>query len=605
LGHIHIMRRAIALLALVLISAPVYAANHYVRAAADNTTGNDWTHAYTSLPTSLTRGDTYYIADGNYTSHTFSDADSSTTLITIKYATVADHGTDTGWSSGYTGSGAIVGPGSTGSCPGWNFTTDYYTVDGQTGAGAVGRVTTGYGIQFRCNGPAGNWSTGALQVSGGQHLTFKHIEIDGVTPYQADANGQSRGLQVNDATTRTSNLTLQNSYIHEVGVPIFPFIGSTWVIDHNYFARNHSTAELHAEGIAARGGTDVTISFNVWEDIEGTATIECLYENCINWKVFGNLIIGVDTTHGAVTFNVGDNLADGSYYTGLKFYNNTIYNACPSAASSLRCGVYAENPATTGIDTKNNFFYQIGYGVSLDATEDYNLVWNSYWYGGADAAAHDSWRCLTSAGADPTGNCAGNNNLIPPAATSIFTSPSTYDLTLKSNTVSGLSLIGTNLGTSYNVDINGTTRTNWSIGAYEYPQTGGSPTAVPSPTSLTFSSQQVGTTSGSQLVTLSNGGSTTLNISSIVASGDFALSTTCGSTLAAGSNCNINVTFSPTLTGTRTGSVTITDDAGDSPQSVSLSGTGTAATTNSAPAIGMFAFRRTHNESSVGGSHAR
>jgi len=101
------------------------------------------------------------------------------------------------------------------------------------------------------------------------------------------------------------------------------------------------------------------------------------------------------------------------------------------------------------------------------------------------------------------------------------------------------------------------------------------PTLVPN--SLTFASQQVGTTSGGQAVTLTNLGSSALSISSISATGDFAQTNTCGTSLAAGSNCQITVTFSPTVAGTRTGTVAINDNAAGSPQTVSLSGVATAA----------------------------
>lgn len=95
------------------------------------------------------------------------------------------------------------------------------------------------------------------------------------------------------------------------------------------------------------------------------------------------------------------------------------------------------------------------------------------------------------------------------------------------------------------------------------------------PTSLTFGSQQVGTTSPPQNVTLTNDGSGTLTITSIVASGDFAQTNTCGTTLLVGQDCTIVVTFTPTQTGTRTGAITITDDGTGGPQTVPLTGTGT------------------------------
>lgn len=98
-----------------------------------------------------------------------------------------------------------------------------------------------------------------------------------------------------------------------------------------------------------------------------------------------------------------------------------------------------------------------------------------------------------------------------------------------------------------------------------------------SPSSLTFSIQVVNTTSAAQAVTLTNNGNATLNISSIAVTGDFAQTNNCGATVAVNGTCAINVTFTPTVAGTRTGTLTVTDDAPTSPQTVSLSGTGSAA----------------------------
>jgi subtilisin family serine protease len=102
------------------------------------------------------------------------------------------------------------------------------------------------------------------------------------------------------------------------------------------------------------------------------------------------------------------------------------------------------------------------------------------------------------------------------------------------------------------------------------------PAAVtPSVSSLDFGNQPVGTTSMSQSITLTNTGGTVLTIDDIVASGDFAVETTCGATLDAGASCTITVAFTPTATGAQTGALTISSDAGDGPHTVTLSGTGT------------------------------
>jgi len=95
-----------------------------------------------------------------------------------------------------------------------------------------------------------------------------------------------------------------------------------------------------------------------------------------------------------------------------------------------------------------------------------------------------------------------------------------------------------------------------------------------SPTSLTFSAQTEGTTSAAQSVTLTNTGNASLSITTISATGDFAEKDTCGATVLAGANCTINVTFTPVVSGSRTGSVTITDNAAGSPQTISATGTG-------------------------------
>ncbi len=104
----------------------------------------------------------------------------------------------------------------------------------------------------------------------------------------------------------------------------------------------------------------------------------------------------------------------------------------------------------------------------------------------------------------------------------------------------------------------------------------GSPVVNLSASSLAFGNQVVNTTSGPQVLTLTNVGTGSLTITSIITTGNFAATTTCGGTLAAGANCIINVTFTPLSVASLTGAVTITDNAAGTPHVVTLSGTGTA-----------------------------
>lgn len=113
---------------------------------------------------------------------------------------------------------------------------------------------------------------------------------------------------------------------------------------------------------------------------------------------------------------------------------------------------------------------------------------------------------------------------------------------------------------------------------------GGSSPPAPAPIAslstmgLTFSQQSVGSTSAAQNATLSNTGNALLSISGIALgganSGDFAQTNTCGTSVAAGANCTISVTFTPTATGARSASISITDTASGSPHSFHLAGTG-------------------------------
>ena len=96
------------------------------------------------------------------------------------------------------------------------------------------------------------------------------------------------------------------------------------------------------------------------------------------------------------------------------------------------------------------------------------------------------------------------------------------------------------------------------------------------PTGLTFPAQVVSTTSKAQTVTLTNSGLEALKITKIVASGPFSETNNCGSIVKPGKSCTLTVSFTPTTTGTLNGSISITDNASLSPQTIKLKGTGTA-----------------------------
>jgi hypothetical protein len=83
--------------------------------------------------------------------------------------------------------------------------------------------------------------------------------------------------------------------------------------------------------------------------------------------------------------------------------------------------------------------------------------------------------------------------------------------------------------------------------------------------------------SAAQNVIVTNNGTATLSLTSIAASGDFSQSSACGTSLAAGAKCTIAVTFKPSTLLSRSGALTVTDNASTGTQSVPLTGTGMGA----------------------------
>jgi len=140
---------------------------------------------------------------------------------------------------------------------------------------------------------------------------------------------------------------------------------------------------------------------------------------------------------------------------------------------------------------------------------------------------------------------------------------------------------------------NSTQTVTVSLSGTELPAT---PAIVFSPTSLTFNSENVGSPTAAQPITVTNTGSAPLAISSVSIVGpngaDFPETNTCPmtpATMAVNGVCTISVKFQPTATGPRSASVSVSDNAAGSPQTVGLTGTGTAAGVTLTPSSLMFA----------------
>jgi hypothetical protein len=138
------------------------------------------------------------------------------------------------------------------------------------------------------------------------------------------------------------------------------------------------------------------------------------------------------------------------------------------------------------------------------------------------------------------------------------------------------------------VQLSFTGNTGWSaaqLSEFEVFPGGGStgPTGSPltaSPSSVSFGSETVGSTSSAQSVTVSNPGSAAVSMTSVGITGPFSEGNNCGTSLAAGASCTVTVTFTPTAAGSASGTLSVNSSAPGSPLTVALSGTGTSSNTN-------------------------
>lgn len=124
-------------------------------------------------------------------------------------------------------------------------------------------------------------------------------------------------------------------------------------------------------------------------------------------------------------------------------------------------------------------------------------------------------------------------------------------------------------------------------------------------TSADFGSQVVGTTSGNIGVAVTNTGSGSLVIGTTTLGGpqaaDFVVapgSNCAGATLTAGKACLVVLRFAPLATGARSATLAITHNAGNSPSTVALSGTGTAPAAGASPASLDFGVQQVGGTSS-------
>src|SRR3989344_1794864 len=329
----------------------------YIRDGATSSSCTDWTNACDSLPGTLQRGATYYIADGSYGSYTFDDPVFGTQLITIKKATASDHGTNTGWSSSY-GSGQAVFGGTL------NFNTSYWVFDGQTGGGP-GSWKTGHGFKIEV---LTTESGMGISVERNMHdITLKRFEVQG-----NGGDGGGSGTP-NDAVVLKDNgynINISYAYLHDMGRTIF-FIGADNVrIEYTYTGWYESVSAQHSALASIWRGVatippdwspvrNITFANNVFGGVYGTGGIIMQGDGL---DVYGNVFY----RPAGQTYTVGNGAVGtwgSSALLNARVYNNTFIDLQEKSA----IGGLNNNDTVIAY---NNIFYKSAAGSG--AVYDYN-----------------------------------------------------------------------------------------------------------------------------------------------------------------------------------------------------------------------------------------
>lgn len=431
--------------------------------ATGDGSGSDWNNTAAFNALSLVRGNTYYVADGGYGSRTFNTPVSGNLVITIKKATVADHGTNIGWNNAL-GDGVAT----------WGsevaFLTSNWVFDGTTRTS----MTSGHGFK--------------IQYAGGfldRHLNFGQafsIEVSNVTVRFVEVAGSGteddsvldRGISAHcgdplkGECNGSSNVTLHKVYVHDMGEStLHMFRVRNLTIEHSWIENNGSTATNHGGGLIVNEGvSNFVFRYNVMTRIEGTAFIEtpasghsgCAGTNQSNWYIYGNVFHepqgGGNGTGNGVIY-VFDHNHTGDFFV----YNNTFVNVANAYIGAENGGDSVG--CIAALTVRNNLFYNISAGaVSFGQSGSQTVARNAYW--DADGIVSGSEAFVGNG--TPFENWTANDFHLTSSA---------------ANAMAG----GVTLGSPYSLDFAGVVRGadgKWDRGAFEF----GPQTALSAPTNL-------------------------------------------------------------------------------------------------------------------------
>jgi len=433
---------------IVLLSSNLHAACHTVTPSGSGSkTGADWNNALANLPTTLTRGDIYYLADGSYGSYTFNQ--SGTAAVEIRKAQNYDNCTSVGWNPATMGSAQAV-----------------FAQNRQFSILSAGLIINGNGQQTTpgCGGAVGNDPTAALTtptdcgikvdnsasgttdgISDGGYavpFTLKYVE------YYGSGNATTENYLIR--ADNSPGATLAHMYIHRFGA-VCVVVGGTsnFVFTDNYMFRNQVTIGAnpsHGQCLESFGDSgNLTVARNVFRDLGGTAIIMAwvgsgqietgpyLYYDNLIWNTPG-YTPAYPSANGLLA------CINGFTCNGVRLIQNTIVGM-PSGAQT---GIDSETGGSFTV--QNNIWYSDAVIGNLSKAGTFTEDHNSY---------------LASATSCPT----GTGNVCDNAASNPFTNWMGGNFTLSSDGSDWTNRAS--LGSPYNVDAASNTFTT-DRGAFQF-----------------------------------------------------------------------------------------------------------------------------------------
>lgn len=428
----------------LVVTTPVFAASHYIRSGATGSaSGNDWANAFVTFPNTLVRGDKYYVAKGSYSSYTFNTQNLGSLPITIKKATIAEHGTDSGWQNSYGDGQAAFGN--------WVVSTDYWVFDGQVrNSNWRDGATDQYGFRVTNINNSKTLRLDNGSGVGADSIIFKDIDFVGAGRDSGIGDDVVYGLAGNQ------DITFQNCSLRDSDRTIFLMRGcwQNLLVENSYIARNASNESVHGELLSDDCSDNLIFRNNIIEDIEGTSVWAVLNGTGITptasntasgWNIYGNVInwtSGYNREGVAAIFMSGNGTNENSNWVeNLVFYNNTVVDYGKYVHwYGILVGRGGNNVVM------NNIFYNLEGAEHIEVSCDYNWYYLSPHSG--DLGAHSQ-------------TCSSNCN--------IFKDVANRDFTLSGN---NLPQAGeSSIGGAFNTDMNGVIRGMdgyWDRGAYEY-----------------------------------------------------------------------------------------------------------------------------------------